>query len=1272
MRNLVPQVVILKFSFMTFFLKPRCLGMFLASFLLASTSLISQKKYPSLLWEITGNGLSKPSYLYGTMHVSSKLAFHLSDSFFVAVNSVNTVGLESNPDQWLKNMKQSGLLEQLNNVNLGFSSDFYGDAFKPQIPTNRQYGEMLNNDPDIINNLLYRNSAGSSEHEEDTYVDLFIYKAGSRLGKKIVSLEDFNNSLIMASKASAADVNYTYNPSRSKIDYFKVQNEIKESYKSGDLDALDSLTQLTYKYQNTKKYLIDDRNIIMAHTIDSICKTGSLFSGIGAAHLPGKTGVIELLRAMGYKLRPVANTITKKGAKQKEAIEKIQKKNPFSLQYSKDSLFTYELFEAPVNLATIGGLSFDLATDMTNGSYYVISRQLTYASLYNGNEATMMAKIDSLLYEYVPGKIISKKEITSNTGVKGLDIMNRTKRGDYQRAMIFFPDNEVLVIKMSGKGDYVKGSEGNRFFSSIKFVPKKQSENDTYTPPTGGFSVNANQSSKYLYAKRAGVQGLAETWFSYDKKEQTTNGVMHYYYNDFDYLEEDTFELNMLSKNALKHFNFNTHPKQELTREQNYSCIRFSGENTAIGKTFYGKIFIKGVHYYLVYAIAGTAAAYPAGFFSSFKLTDFNYINDMRIITDKDYAFSVRDELTPEDKNYLEEAMAVFYEEQQKERDKKNYSTDFDYNAKSKSYYSPSSGERVRVEYEKFNDYDYRNPAEFWGDVKKNVTRGFIVSKTTLGKENSCETMELILKDTACSSMIRQKFYLKDGLLYNISAVSDTINGLSGWAAGFFETFKPGDSVFTKSIYINKTALLLKNLSSADSSVKYAATQSLYNNYMDPVAANDVIAYLGSPEFLTISEESRAVLLINAGTFKQESVIPVYKKLYDHYEDSSYMQVCIIKGLAYLKTKNSYATIFDLLKNKTPLTGDQNTVTDVLAPLYDSLELCTGFFPDLLSLSTFEEYRNPVFTLFSDMVIRDLIPSAKYTTKLPVLLTDASNELKRYNTSSSKSGKTSYSEDDDVAAMQMAEELAAMYADKDGTASTADTKSAKKVYPSYSTMIEHYAVVLAPYYASNPGVKAWFDKLFRIKNERNLLNITVIATRNKIPVNDTLWKFFSNHPKTKLKAYNELSALRMADKFDKSNLSQEAFCKTKIEAEIELYDYSDSDNNTSLKEKTKPDSVVFVRKEAVKNKTEKGDIYFFERINQESKQKTLACAFVPASASITTKIDVLESNYVPEIGKSTDESIKAICTEFYYRGRLRYKADKTTGFSFLNNYNTEE
>ena len=58
-------------------------------FLTLSISAQSAKKYPSRFWEITGNGLTKPSYLYGTMHVSKKLAYYLPDTFFIALKNVD-------------------------------------------------------------------------------------------------------------------------------------------------------------------------------------------------------------------------------------------------------------------------------------------------------------------------------------------------------------------------------------------------------------------------------------------------------------------------------------------------------------------------------------------------------------------------------------------------------------------------------------------------------------------------------------------------------------------------------------------------------------------------------------------------------------------------------------------------------------------------------------------------------------------------------------------------------------------------------------------------------------------------------------------------------------------------------------------------------------------------------------------------------------------------------------------------------------------------------
>src|SRR5579871_1020111 len=75
-------------------------SIFIAAFFSVPAQQKDIKKYPALLWEITGNGLKKPSYLFGTMHVSSKMVFHLSDSFYFGIKNSDVVALELDPQLW--------------------------------------------------------------------------------------------------------------------------------------------------------------------------------------------------------------------------------------------------------------------------------------------------------------------------------------------------------------------------------------------------------------------------------------------------------------------------------------------------------------------------------------------------------------------------------------------------------------------------------------------------------------------------------------------------------------------------------------------------------------------------------------------------------------------------------------------------------------------------------------------------------------------------------------------------------------------------------------------------------------------------------------------------------------------------------------------------------------------------------------------------------------------------------------------------------------------
>jgi uncharacterized protein len=51
--------------------------------------------------------------------------------------------------------------------------------------------------------------------------------------------------------------------------------------------------------------LIQDRNHVMAHRMDSLLTQRRCFFAIGAAHLPGHEGVLALLRQLGYRVEAV-------------------------------------------------------------------------------------------------------------------------------------------------------------------------------------------------------------------------------------------------------------------------------------------------------------------------------------------------------------------------------------------------------------------------------------------------------------------------------------------------------------------------------------------------------------------------------------------------------------------------------------------------------------------------------------------------------------------------------------------------------------------------------------------------------------------------------------------------------------------------------------------------------------------------------------------------------------------------------------------------------
>src|SRR5688572_22932308 len=178
-----------------------------------SQSKIKPDKYPSLLWEIKGKSLIKPSYLFGTMHVSSKMAFNLSDSFYLGIKNAQVVALETNPGTWQEDFSRYDMEGESMRVTgrYGYQMKEYAspqDYLSINTLKLTSYEKVMEaalySSPSMINNFLYRNNAeSSSDFEEDTYLDLHIFQAGKKMGKKICGVEDFDGSMQLVKEAYA-------------------------------------------------------------------------------------------------------------------------------------------------------------------------------------------------------------------------------------------------------------------------------------------------------------------------------------------------------------------------------------------------------------------------------------------------------------------------------------------------------------------------------------------------------------------------------------------------------------------------------------------------------------------------------------------------------------------------------------------------------------------------------------------------------------------------------------------------------------------------------------------------------------------------------------------------------------------------------------------------------------------------------------------------------------------------------------------------------------
>lgn len=967
-----------------------------------------------MFWEISGNGLTKKSYLYGTMHVNDKVSYHLSDAFFKNLLASDMVGNESDPETWIDIadlVKQNEITSYYK-----FYSEFYKNpAKKEEIKT------VFDTNNSYFNNMLSAIGGDTSDFQENTVLDMFIYQTGRKYKKQIVGLEEAKGSIIPLLKLKEDDVKPKEENKLLLIKLLKNRNfneVLKQYYREKDVVMLDSI----YKLMLSKKAhdaLISIRNETMANSIDSLAKKGSLFSAVGAAHLAGKTGIIKLLRKKGYTVTPIFDTFSENGQTQKKTIEDFFPNPGFKMANTNDMMIqmplTKNIIEENKNLGS---------PDFTNGGVINIKRIPLNYFIKKESENYNPKSLDSLFFEKIPGNIIDKKYF-ENDNIVGYDIKNTTKTGNSQRYKFYITPLEIIGISMTGVGNYVRQFE-NEVFDNIK-IKSFDSNWGKIAPKKGGFTV---ETPSFYTSHGDASEELSNIEIqAYDASEKGYYFLTEKTLNEFESLEDSEYEQNQI------HYEFYLQHDSEVATS-NYDKAKKSYESTSkIGeKNIRLKSFINGNKYYLLGTV-NASDKNSSRFFNSFSLNAPNYISKTAVYNDTVAKFKIE---IPEK---LNEKLFLNIEKNDEESKNMFESKTKYYNFLSETgrtinmlYYKYSKYESIKdldsmkVSFKKYflrqeeekedyidEDYEYSNlnsvisyasnkkkgiSKSLWNDFIKEEKDTYEMISESVENSNGKNdyTFNALVSRPQSSQAIKYKAVFKDDGYYMLKTLVDrNYKNDDAFVEKSFKSIEPFERIIkdNQSDFDNKFKLFSEDANSESDTIRYSAMNSLYEINLEEKDIDAVKNFLETFEFKDSETDAINSLLMNLGELNDERIIPFLESYYKKEGTKTEVQLSVIKALANQKSKNAYKKIIELLEYDLPITDNDYDITGMFHFFESDLEHSKELFPKIFQFYSIPEYNKPVIDFCNSLLDKDLISIKKINSFKKMILTNAKLEYKR-------------------------------------------------------------------------------------------------------------------------------------------------------------------------------------------------------------------------------------------------------------------------------------
>lgn len=261
-----------------------------------------------IFWEISGKGLTRPSYLFGTYHLLSGAYLNKLPNVKAAFEGADGVVVESEIDSSkLMQMLPMLVMQDKKLSDLVSKEDYDMLASEVQQSTGTPIELMAQLKPIFITLMLtvtYAKAGRLSELEESdgSSLDSHIAKVARQKKQGVSAFESMEEQMHLL-----FDHHPVEEQARQLVEFVKLkdemvtaQDELLGLYLREDLDGLYTLYQKYEKQFGESSWLLDDRNENWIKQLPAILEEGSQFIAVGALHLAGNKGLVELLRKQGY------------------------------------------------------------------------------------------------------------------------------------------------------------------------------------------------------------------------------------------------------------------------------------------------------------------------------------------------------------------------------------------------------------------------------------------------------------------------------------------------------------------------------------------------------------------------------------------------------------------------------------------------------------------------------------------------------------------------------------------------------------------------------------------------------------------------------------------------------------------------------------------------------------------------------------------------------------------------------------------------------------